>query len=132
MSRELPTTLFRTLTSCSRSIFERGRGEIADGSDIRAGRHALIARIIVWLVRLTQMSRTRSCPNRRLVCLALESPPDDVAFEMPPNRHRISPSGLVQLLQRGAGQGLKRSRTAFLTAIGSSCTPENTLLLSVR
>ena len=90
MSRELPTTLFRTLTSSSRSVFERDRGDNAD-ADIRAGRHALIARMprpkplyMVWLVRLTQMSRTRSCPNRRLVCLALESPPDDVAFEMPP------------------------------------------------
>lgn len=157
MLRESPTTLRHTLTTSSRSVIARSRGnagsadedargtkprrsrrrgtkfaQVADGVDIRAGRHALVARIVVWLERLTQMSRTRSCPNRRLVCLALESPPDDVAFEMPPVRHRISPIQVVQLAQQRLSWPGEPLRTGFLTPISRSCTPENTLLLSVR
>jgi len=51
---------------------------------------------------------------------------------MPPDGHRISPAEVAQLHSNASLGGPGTTQTGFLTAIGRSCTPENTLLLSVR
>lgn len=130
MSRELPTTTVVHAPAGPRSIIERERcGKTADGGS--AG-HALIARNVVWLERFTQMSRTRSCPNRRLFCLALESPPLDVAFEMPPIGTVSARLKWRNWYSAGTRSAPSPRHSGFLTAIGHSCTPENTLLLRSR
>jgi len=89
MSRELSTTLIRALAPPQCGGVERTsprRSEIERGMDvIPAGKHALVARIVVWLERLTQMSRTRSARTEMLARLALASPQIADAYEMPPN-----------------------------------------------